>query len=807
MHIKLSEKQRSVHAKGRRWLSLLSASAIAYGSVLGVAQAQVAQSGHAPQLEEVTVTARKTTETAIATPVILTAVSAGELQKRAVSRIDDLSRVVPSLMTGEGGGTTQGGEIALRGIAGQDVNPLADQAVSFNIDGVPLALASVRRMGQMDMQQIEVLEGPQSLFYGKNSPGGIISIHTADPTPKFEAKGMAGYDFKAQEKRFDGYMAGPITDDLGGRVALYISSLNGWMKSGTPRDALLAPKHVDLPYYTEWAVRGTLKYDPGERFNARLKYTYSRYTGGGPNSTLEIANCTQGHPWFAAFYDDCKANGVSYRGDIGTSFAALDAQDFSNGVPYLHLQQALGSLEMNYNVTDQLQLSSVTGFFHAGQNNTENFVGTWAPQDALPSDNVYHITQYSEEVRLTSSFHGPLNFMAGGLYTDQNVQTGSLTLANALAPVRSNRYWVVQDGKAWSIFGQLKWNIIPTLELSGGARYSHERKNLPVVQSGNTPITQPIPDVVPPQRSATFTNTSPEVTLAWRPSGQLTVFGSYKQGFLSGGFNSSVLNIPGTPNTMKYDQEVVKGGEIGVKTFLLDRTLRANVSAYTYKISGLQVTTSVQPPPPAPPTAAQLVTNAAGVTIRGIEANVEYALPSVEGLTVRGAIDYNHARYDSYAAVCYRGQTIAAGCNGGIPVGGNFVSENLSGAQLVRAPDWTGSAGFTYTHDVGTSYKWGLSSDVRFSSSYYTDGSNNPYGRLGSYAKLDANINFGNIDDKWQVSLIGTNLTNRITWERSGTQVGSGSPAGNAGSLTGDITVNIDRTRMIMLQVSVKTGG
>jgi len=803
MHFYIRKSSAVQHSASKCRIVLLGASLIAL-SVVNPQVSRAQQSARVPQLEEITVTARKQTETAIATPVILTGVSKAQIEQRSITTIDALARVVPTLMSGIGGGTTQGGEIALRGISGQDVNPLADQAVSFNLDGVPIALATVRFLGQMDMAQIEVLEGPQALYYGRNSPGGIISIKTADPTSKFEAKGTAGYDFEADEKRFEGYVSGPLTDTLGGRFSAYVSSMSGWMTNATPRGLPLSPAHTKGPYDTEYALRGTLKFDPSDRFSARFKYTYSRYTGAGPAATAQISFCPAGVPWFGAGTDDCTKNGVNYHPDIGTSFTALDG-DFKDGIPYLHLQQALSSLEMNYKLTDQLTATSVTGWYSLRENWTDSF-GVYLPQTALPSEDPFHVNQISEEVRLTSTFSGPVNFMAGGQYQDASIKSGAITYSNALAPVMANRYFVHQTDKSWSIFGQVRWNILPTLELSGGARYSSETKRLPLVQSGLANPPAPIPTVVPPLDHNTWTNTSPEATLAWRPTDRLTVFGSYKTGFLSGGFNSATLNVPGVPAKMVYDQETIKGGEFGVKTLTLNGTLRANVSAYIYNIGGLQVTSSVQPVT-GPPASVQLVTNAASAKIRGIEGNVEYAVPNVDGLTVRGAIDYNHARYGVYQAVCWRGQSIAAGCNGGIPVGGNFVSQNLNGQQLLRAPDWTGSAGYTYTREIGNNYKMSLSTDARFSSSYFTEGTNQPLARQGSYMMLDANINFGQIDDRWQIALIGTNITNAYVTERGGTQGSTGTAPGNVNSRPGDILSWINRTRMIMLQVSAKTGG
>jgi len=172
---------------------------------------------------DIIVTARKRDETSLAVPVVVSAVGSAELNRRAINNLDGIARIVPQLLIGPQGGSVQGGNIAIRGISGPDSNPFGDQAVSFNVDGVQVAKASVRRMSDIDIAQVEVLKGPQALFFGKNSPAGIVSIRTADPTAAFEAKIMGGYEFHAREKRLEGYVSGPLSDTLGVRLAGFCS--------------------------------------------------------------------------------------------------------------------------------------------------------------------------------------------------------------------------------------------------------------------------------------------------------------------------------------------------------------------------------------------------------------------------------------------------------------------------------------------------------------------------------------------------------------------------------------------------------
>jgi iron complex outermembrane receptor protein len=132
-------------------------------------EATVPQAAAEAEVQDIVVTARRRNETSLTTPVAISAIGGAELDRRGINNIDSLARAVPTLLTSEATGSAQGGVVAIRGLSGVDGNPFGDQAVSFNIDGVQVARSSVRRLSQMDIAQIEVLKGPQALFFGKNS--------------------------------------------------------------------------------------------------------------------------------------------------------------------------------------------------------------------------------------------------------------------------------------------------------------------------------------------------------------------------------------------------------------------------------------------------------------------------------------------------------------------------------------------------------------------------------------------------------------------------------------------------------------
>src|SRR5690606_10265777 len=121
--------------------------------------------------------------------------------------------------------------VSIRGIGTTSLDPGIDQSVSLNIDGMQFTQGSAYSIGMFDMAQVEVLKGPQALFFGKNSPGGVVSIRTADPGDELEVMGSVGYEVKARTMRTEAVLSGPITDSLGLRLAGAYSSTDGYFKN------------------------------------------------------------------------------------------------------------------------------------------------------------------------------------------------------------------------------------------------------------------------------------------------------------------------------------------------------------------------------------------------------------------------------------------------------------------------------------------------------------------------------------------------------------------------------------------------
>jgi iron complex outermembrane receptor protein len=421
--------------------------------------------------------------------------------------------------------------------------------------------------------------------------------------------------------------------------------------------------------------------------------------------------------------------------------------------------------------------------------------------------------EFTEELRANSDFAGPLNFTAGAFF--QRAQFSDLvTVYGNQAPgfafldfpvIREAGIQTI-DIKTNSVFGQLRYQILPKVEIAAGARWTDEKRtNTPYDLTSGTPVfvTIPTPEIH-------STNTSPEVTITYKPTDDLTVFGALKRGYKSGSFDTATPATPGVDNS--FGDEKVEGGEVGVKSRWLDRRLLVNLAWYDYRYTGLQVGAIIPVENGLPVTKT---INAGSALVTGIEGDVAYRPELIEGLGLHAAVDWNHTQFKNLDNVpCYEGQTIALGCNevfspavnNGL---GGFTAQNQSGLPLVRAPKWQTNFGFDYETDIGNDMKLVLASSTQYSSKYLT-GLGFPYYQPGFF-KTDFNITLQGPKDRWEFAVIGKNLNNAIT---AGNCTHSDAGGGLMGTITGttgagpsglaEIGCWVDRGREVWLRVTFK---
>lgn len=369
---------------------------------------------------------------------------------------------------------------------------------------------------------------------------------------------------------------------------------------------------------------------------------------------------------------------------------------------------------------------------------------------------------FYQEVRATSSFEGIVNFAAGGHF-EKNRRTlfvGGINGPQPRDPVtgKYNTYDNEQNNRsqAWSIFGQVTVDVLPTLELAGGARFTKQKNELNSYTIYMNPV---ITTILPPgsaiKGEKTQDNFSPEATLTWRPNTNLTVYGAYKTGYLAGGFsNPGILARTTTLNSLSFDEETVEGGEVGIKGNLLNGRLNASLVGYNYTYKGLPLTSLVAL---SQSSVVFITQNAADTRVRGAELEASYRAGG--GLTLRGTAARNDAKFKSFdRAQCWTGQSLAQGCLKD-PVT-NASYQNLSGRAVYRSPKWIATAGAVQTFALSSALDATLNADIRYSSGYYSGVNLNPYSYQDGYVLLNAGATV-ETKDGWSFAVIGRNLTNR----------------------------------------------
>lgn len=722
------------------------------------------QPGVQAGIEEVIVTARRREESLQETPVAISVLSSGLLDQYGITGVNSIAQITPGFQTSEASGSV-GGTIVLRGIGSGDSQPFIDQAVSLNVDGVQISSAQLLRAAQMDLKQIELLRGPQVLFFGKNSPGGIISITSADPGEELEFLARLGYEYENEETYGELMASGPLSETVGGRIFARFSDMDGYMDVASPPIGPFPPSTLPgYPDKEEMFLRGTLSFVPSEALSIRLKGTYTdTEINGGPSHFSDVTDCAYDQPQETpTIPDNCKNDAKIYTSQLPKDFLALYPLMGSNPNGQRDNEQMLFSGIVDYDLTEGVTLTSVTGYYDVDEYIVSNGSYGLGLNPSLGFAVDFSLEQWSQEFRLVSDTDSRLNYALGGLYEHRKLYTETFIGVPIILfplPVESTN----QTHETYSAFGQLLWDITDRMELTVGGRYTRETKDLDDFTVNNL-LTGVIGDATEdpryPRTELKFNDFSPEVTLSYRPKDDLMYFLSYKQGFKSGGFdagftNGAILTNPALGQ--EFDPEEVEGFEGGLKSTLLDSQLVFNLTAYWYEYDDLQVPTFDTN------NTTFRTRNAAKARIQGLELESNYVPEKIPGLSFRLSAAYNDSEYKKYLADCYAGQSQALGCNQVLNPGtGLYTSQDLSGESLRKAPDFSAILGAYYEFPITGDLMMSLSGNLSYSDGYDAGTAYQPLAYQSSFTKFDASLRLFSASNGWEIALIGRNLSDEL---------------------------------------------
>lgn len=761
----------------------------------------------------VTVTARRREESLQDAPVAITAFSGEGLSDYAVTTFQDLSTLVPTMVAGRAASGSSA-SIFLRGVGSTALSAGFDQSVSFIIDGMPMSRGREISLTQYDVERVEVLKGPQALFFGKNTTGGLISVVTKSPTDEFEALAKVGYGFEAKEHYGEGVLSGPLTDNLRARLAVRLSDSEGAFTNTAaasypdPLGMIRSPVSKNRGFGESASGRLTLVYEPNDILNLELKTGITKVEDGGPTDVLERI-CGSGRTTPASANGvppspnaDCRIDGRSDASRLPSEVAAANYRYARDGAMYAEFDSSFAVLTGNLSF-DKLDVSSISSYYQFEQTDLNNVSG-----EAYPASftQLADFSQFTQEVRFQTKYDSPFNAMFGVFFANSEFtfNTDAYIFPVPLDPINNTYVTFKRDngfeGDALSFFLEGTYDITDQWELSGGARWSREerdsyQRSLP----GHIAFAAAFPGDLAFQDTFKDENISPQVTLRWKPSANISVYGAYKEGFKTGGYNiSQALAATATAEAGRYDSETAKGFEAGVRSLLLNDTLTLNATVYDYLYEDLQVQVF------DPVSVSLIADNAGELETKGIEVDFNWAPREAPGFSVRGAFAYNDAKYKNYIGQCFGGQTIAQGCNL-TPVGGVFQAQDYSGRRPPKAPETAGRLGASYEFPVFNGMTASLSADASYTSSYNFTDTLRPDAVQDAFTKLDMAARLAGREDRWQLSLIGRNLTEEfVVTSANDIPFTGGIGTGTATGLTADMSAFVENPREVYLELSVR---
>ncbi|MGN6287969.1 MULTISPECIES: TonB-dependent receptor [Sphingopyxis] len=751
---------------------LLAASALA-GPTAAFAQDAPAESQGG--LDDIIVTAQKRAEGLSDVPISISAVSGKQVESYGQTNLEQISSSVPNLKITQ---TAIANRIAIRGIASGD-NKGFEQSVAMFVDGVYYGRDQLSRLPLVDMERVEVLRGPQPTLFGKNAIAGAVNITTRSPTDEFEGTVSGLYEFNHKELQLTGVLSGPLSDGIEARVVGYHRSMDGYFYNQKLKR--------NEPNVDEYYVRGKVEFDKGGPLAAELKLEYADFAmKGQPRDVFGAVgnyNAVFQGPFFVSTVPDYvrEDNGYESRNKV---FGATLNADLEIGE---HTLTSVTSL-LDYKTREIVDVDFSGISFLDGTNLREDY------------------RQFSQELRLTSPGGEAFNYIGGVYYQHAKLDVQDFTLFNptflglgapfnALGDTRNDRDYS-QTSDLISAFAQGELSLTDQLRVTAGARFNHEKKSgrrsLAIVQGPLS--TAPAAVVAAVFRALNIEAHSiagklsedsfnPMVNVQFDATDDLMLYASYARGTKAGGFDIRSNSLPTSttvakPGAFEFQDESADNFEAGLK--YKGRDVAFNLSFYRTKYKDLQVNIFDG-------TLNFNVRNAAAARTQGIEADFRAAL--AEGLTISGAIAYLDFKFTNFTdGQCYYLQT---------PGPGGFC--DYSGKRNALSPKWSGNLNVDYWTPVGSDLKLSFNVNADFSSSYIAAANLDPRTYQGSYAKLGARIALGQIDNRWEVALIGRNLTDQRILQTGSAMPLATTITGGAGNAYNGI---VDRPRTIAVQVT-----
>ncbi|CAD5276587.1 TonB-dependent receptor [Alteromonas sp. 38] len=513
-------------------------------------------------LEQITVTAQKRTQSIQEVPISVATLS-GEKFESLFSGGEDILALavrVPGLYAESSNGRVAP-RFYIRGLGNTDFDLAASQPVSIIMDEVVMENVVLKSFPLFDVQQVEVLRGPQGTLFGRNTTAGIIKFDTVKPTQDLEGYAKAGFGSYGT-MNFEGAVGGGLTDELSARLSVLSQERDDYIDNAATgqKDALGG--------FDEKAYRLQLLWEPSDDFSALLNVHGRELEGTASIFRGNVFN--KGENGLNASYD---RDTVSYDSDLLGTGADNNPQEYDGFGT---------SLKLEYDM-DDVTFTSISAIETADGYSLGDVDGdSIASQNFVTQDKLNDLEQYTQEFRLSSNTTDAMNWQVGAFYYDASFNVTSVDGFFGATTV-------FHDNKTWALFGQTSYQVNEKLNITGGLRYTHDDKSLIVGEQNVDGFAvligfagvQEYDDIHVDDGQMSY-----ELSANYRVTDDMSVFARYANGFRAQTIQGRDVAFEGSPSVA--EAETINSFEVGVKSDLLDDTLRLNAAAFYYTVDDMQ---------------------------------------------------------------------------------------------------------------------------------------------------------------------------------------------------------------------------
>jgi iron complex outermembrane receptor protein len=770
---------------------------VATSAAGALAQDSPTRQPRANALEEVVITATKRSQSLSDVGLSVTAISGDKMRQLGIGNVADLALHVPGLTYAPSLSTSP--VYTLRGIGFFESTLAAYPDVSLYIDQAPLPFPIMADLVAFDLERVEVLKGPQGTLFGNNATGGAINFIAEKPTDELSAGINASYG-RFQTLDVEGFVSGPLSPTLRGRVALKTVQADDWQRS------------YDLPGETlgerdNTAARVLLNWTPNEDLDVMLNVNGWRKKDD-PIAVQMIAYNPEYQVGDAGFGGVLEENQIPIQNyEPYTGNSGRDA-GWTLGLPYQDNEFWQTTLRVDYNLGNTLTLTSITSLSDAKIDAGIESDGTYLVLiDLLPD--LGDIESFSQELRLSNDPSNALRWMVGLNYEDSKVSQSAGyyypdTTSTMVNGISTNIFESDQEMENWAVFANLEYDLSETVTLRGGVRYTEADRNSisnvadhPFIEPRNGAefttteffnlawpylfgdlgyegVLQPgdnfaldtrtdvngnpvNPDTylkpnVKPEFELNEDNVSWSLGVDYHYTEEVLVYLNVMKGYKAG----SVPTLSGSIYTgfEPVTQESLVDYEAGFKARLWGGRASLNGTAFFYDYEDKQLRAKF-----VDPIFNQLdkLLNVPKSEILGAE--LEFTVLVTDSLEISLAgtwLDSEVTEYDGAV-----GSTVG-------PMGFEPIMASYAGTELPYTPEWSYSARANYSFD--------LSATLQGFASVGLNGQSDSVGvltpvprlqeryRIDGYSLLDMNLGIRSLSAGWELALWGKNLTDEYYW-------------------------------------------